>query len=69
MFKKEGETFLPKYEEFLRCAGSDSAENVVKQTIGQDIEKAEFWSEAIRTLEEPLSKLQALLAKVITLNP
>ena len=30
MFKPEGETFLPKYEEFLRRAGSDSAENVVQ---------------------------------------
>jgi len=69
IFKKEGAQFLPKYEEFLRRAGSDSAENVVKQTIGRDIEEMEFWSEAIQTLEEPLSKLQALLPKVITLNP
>jgi oligoendopeptidase F len=68
MFKKEGETFLPKYEEFLRRAGSDTAENVVKQTVGRDIEKAEFWSEAIRSLEEPLNQLQALLPKVTTQN-
>jgi oligoendopeptidase F len=68
IFKKEGAEFLPKYEEFLRRAGSDSAENVVKQTIGRDIEKTEFWSEAIRSLEEPLSQLQALLPKVMTPN-
>jgi oligoendopeptidase F len=66
MFKKEGEIFLPKYEEFLRRAGSDTAENVVKQTVGSDIEKTEFWSEAIRSLEEPLAQLQALLPKVKT---
>jgi oligoendopeptidase F len=65
IFKKEGAEFLPKYEEFLRRAGSDSAENIVKQTIGRDIEETEFWSEAIRSLEEPLKQLQALLPKVI----
>ena len=54
MFKKEGTDFLPKYEEFLRRAGSDTAENVVKQTVGRDIEKTEFWTEAIQSLEEPL---------------
>ncbi|MGH7888400.1 MAG: M3 family oligoendopeptidase, partial [Candidatus Binatia bacterium] len=66
MFKKEGDSFLPKYEEFLRRAGSDTAENVVKQTVGRDIENTEFWSEAIRSLEEPLRQWQALLPKVMT---
>ena len=66
MFKKEGAGFLPKYEEFLRRAGSDTAENVVKRTVGSDIEKTEFWSEAIRSLEEPLQRLQTLLPKVLT---
>ena len=59
MFRNEGDSFLPKYEEFLRRAGSDTAENVVRQTVGRDIEKTEFWSEAIHSLEEPLSQLQA----------
>lgn len=65
MFKVEGDAFLPKYEEFLRRAGSDTAENVVRQTVGRDIEKAEFWSEAIRSLEEPLGQLQRLLPRVM----
>jgi len=68
MFKREGDSFLPKYEEFLRRAGSDTAENLVKQTVGRDIEKTEFWSEAIQSLEEPLSQLQALLPKLTTAN-
>ena len=66
IFKAEGDAFLPKYEEFLRRAGSDTAENVVRQTVGRDIEKAEFWGEAISSLEEPLGQLQRLLPKVIT---
>ena len=68
MFKNEGDSFLPKYEEFLRRAGSDTAENVVRQTVGRDIEKTEFWSEAIHSLEEPLSQLQALLPKLTIQN-
>jgi len=68
MFKAEGDAFLPKYEEFLRRAGSDTAENVVRQTVGRDIENVEFWSEAIRSLEEPLGQLQTLLPRVLTGN-
>ena len=66
MFKKEGAGFLPKYEEFLRLAGSDTAENVVQQTIGRDLENPEFWSEAIQSLEGPLAQLEALLPRVVT---
>jgi oligoendopeptidase F len=65
MFKKDGADFLPKYEEFLRLAGSDTAENVVKRTVGQDLEQPEFWSEAIRSLEEPRQRLEALLPKIV----
>lgn len=63
MFKKEGEGFLPKYEEFLRLSGSDTAENVAKKTIGHDLEYPEFWIQSIHTLEEPLNKLKELLGK------
>jgi oligoendopeptidase F len=65
MFRKEGDGFVPKYEEFLRLAGSDTAENVVRRTVGSELEAPEFWSEAIRGLEEPLKRLEALLPKVL----
>jgi len=61
MFKKEGKEFLPKYEEFLRLTGSDTAENVARRSIGHDLESPEFWVESIHTLNEPLNKLKALL--------
>ena len=64
-FKKEGSSFLPQYEEFLRLAASDTAENVVKRTIGEDIEKPDFWVAAIKGLEEPLNQLQTLAPKVL----
>jgi oligoendopeptidase F len=65
MFNARGSEFLPQYEQFLRLAGSDTAENVVKRTLGRDLETPEFWSEAIQTLERPLSRLQSLLPKVL----
>ena len=64
-FKTEGPSFLPQYEEFLRLAGSDTAENVVKRTIGADLEKPDFWAAAIRSLEEPLARLQMILPQVL----
>ena len=65
MFRKEGADFLHRYEEFLRLTGSDTAENVVRRTLGRDLEHPDFWSEAIRSLEEPLNRLETLLPKVL----
>ncbi|MGH7850112.1 MAG: M3 family oligoendopeptidase [Thermodesulfobacteriota bacterium] len=61
MFKREGKEFLPKYEEFLRLSGSDTAENVAKRSIGRDLESPDFWAESINSLNEPLSRLKGLL--------
>ena len=65
MFKQEGATFLGQYEEFLRLTGSDTAEKVVQRALGRNLEDPEFWSEAIRSLEEPLNRLEAILPKVL----
>ncbi len=65
MFKKEGSNFLRRYEEFLRLTGSDTAENVVRRTLGQDLEHPDFWSQAIESLEEPLNRLETLLPTVL----
>jgi oligoendopeptidase F len=66
MFMQQGADFLPKYEEFLRLAGSDTAENVVKRTVGQDLERPEFWADAIKSLENPLNRLRKVLPKFVT---
>ncbi len=66
MFKNDGANFLPKYEEFLRLAGSDTAENVVQRTVGQDIEKADFWTARDQeSLKNRFDRLQALAPKVL----
>jgi oligoendopeptidase F len=63
LWKNEGSKFLPRYENFLRLAGSDTAENVARRTIGCDLESPAFWSEAIASLEEPMKRLEELVPK------
>ncbi len=69
MFKQEGAGFLPRYEEFLRLTGSDSAEGVVRRALDRDLEDIGFWTEAIRTLESPLAELEKLLPGVLSVRP
>jgi len=63
LFEQEGESFLPKYEDFLRLTGSDTAENVARRSIGADITKPDFWSTAIQSLKPSLKLYKELLAK------
>ncbi|MXZ76031.1 MAG: M3 family oligoendopeptidase [Gemmatimonadetes bacterium] len=58
-YEKEGPDFLPRYEQYLKLTGSDTAENVVRQTIGLELTEPEFWSEAIRGLDGVLDQLKA----------
>jgi oligoendopeptidase F len=69
MFKVEGADFLPKYENFLRQAGGDTAETVVRRTLGRDLQDPQFWNEAIHSLEEPVRQLEELLPKVLPKHP
>ena len=62
-FRQEGAAFLPRYEEFLRRAGSDTAENVARESIGADLESPRFWLEAIDTLREPIERLEELWSR------
>jgi oligoendopeptidase F len=65
MFKKDPSGFLPNFEDFLRLAGTEPAEKLVQQTIGRDIEQPQFWAEAIDSLEEPLARLEMLVAEIL----
>jgi oligoendopeptidase F len=65
LFQKEGADFLPRYEDFLRLTGSDTCENVAKQSIGQDLEKPDFWVQAIRGMADPLAQLEEILPRVL----
>ena len=63
LFQQEGKSFLPQYEKFLAYTGSDTCENVARKTIRQDLSKPEFWTQAIRSLENPMKQLESLLPR------
>lgn len=62
-FEQEGPDFLPKYEQYLKMTGSDTAENVVRQCTGLELTDPAFWSAAIRGLEGVLDQLRASVAE------
>lgn len=59
-FKAEGPSFLPRYEAFLSMTGSATCEEVVKQTLGEDLTKPDFWATALRAIEPTLTAYEAL---------
>ncbi len=60
--KAEGPAFLPHYEALLRRAGSASAENVARESIGVDLQQPEFWNESIDRIEADLARFESELA-------
>ncbi len=62
-FEQEGPDFLPRYEQYLKLTGSDTAENVVRQSTGLELTDPAFWSGAIRGLEGVLDRLKASVAE------
>lgn len=62
-FEQEGPDFLPRYEQYLKLTGSDTAENVVRQSTGLELSDPGFWSGAIRGLEGVLDQLEASVAE------
>jgi len=65
LFAKEGPSFLPKYEAFLRSTGAGPAHEIAKKCIGEDLEGSAFWEGAIATLEKPIAELEALLPSAL----
>lgn len=59
-FKAEGPSFLPRYESFLSMTGSATCEDVVKQSLGEDITQPEFWATALKAIEPTLTAYEAL---------
>lgn len=62
-FKEEGAAFLPRYESFLAMTGSATCEEVVKQSLGQDITQPEFWATALKAMEPALQAYEKVGVK------
>ena len=61
-FKLEGEAFLPRYEAFLKASGSAPVEQVVADTLGEDISRPAFWRTAIDGLAPDLMRFRQMVA-------
>jgi oligoendopeptidase F len=59
-FKAEGPSFLPRYEAFLSMTGSATCEEVVKQTLGEDLTNPDFWATALKAMEPSLVAYEAI---------
>lgn len=59
-FKAEGAAFLPRYEAFLAMTGSATCEEVVKQTLGEDLTNPDFWATALKAMEPSLQAYEAI---------
>jgi oligoendopeptidase F len=49
--QKEGSSFLPQYEQFLRLTGTNSVESVVAKSLNADVTKPLFWNAVLGHLE------------------
>jgi oligoendopeptidase F len=63
--KREGPDFLPRYEELLRLAGSDTAEAVARRCLGVDLEKPDFWNASIDLIERDLASFESAADEVL----
>lgn len=59
-FKAEGPSFLPRYEAFLAMTGKASCEEVVKNTLGEDLTDPSFWTASVKALEPSILAYEAL---------
>lgn len=59
-FREQGTSFLSDYEKLLKLSGSADCETVVRESIGEDITKPDFWKESIRSLEKPVKEFREL---------
>jgi len=57
--KREGPSFMPRYETLLRSTGSGSAEAVARDAIGVDLSKPDFWHASLDLVEETLTEFLA----------
>jgi oligoendopeptidase F len=60
--RAEGPAFLPRYEELLRLAGSDTAPGVARRCLGVDLEAPAFWHASIDAVEADLARYERELA-------
>lgn len=64
LYREQGAGFLPRYEKLLEASGGAMAHEVVRASLGEDLESPGFWARAIETLRAPTEELEGLLAEL-----
>jgi pepF/M3 family oligoendopeptidase len=59
VYQKEGQSFVPRYNELLRDTGQDWAAPLAKR-FGIDITKRDFWRDSLRVIERQVERYEAL---------
>lgn len=59
IYKREGDSFVPKYIDLLAAGGSDSPKNLLAR-IGIDIEAPGFWDAGLSFIEEMVEEAERL---------
>lgn len=62
--KEHGADFLPRYEQLLRKTGSADCEEVVAETLGQDITQKDFWCQALERVNQDAAAFEDLAARL-----
>lgn len=62
MYRKEGDSFIPKYKEILKAGGSETPEDLLSK-YGFDITKPEFFQNGLNIVRELLNDLEELVNK------
>ncbi|HEX5186854.1 MAG TPA: M3 family metallopeptidase, partial [Nitrososphaeraceae archaeon] len=60
MYKKEGESFIPKYFNLLSAGGSKNPESLLNE-IGFDISNKRFWQQGFDLLYEKITELERII--------
>lgn len=59
-YREDGDSFVPKYKDFLRAGGSLEPAELIKKTIGMDISKPEYYQSGLSVVEEMLKEYEVL---------
>lgn len=59
-YKREGESFVPRYIDVLSSGGSDKPENILAKA-GVDLTDPTFWQEGLSIIDDMVSDLQGLI--------
>jgi oligoendopeptidase F len=62
MYRKEGESFVPKYLELLETGGSCSPGELLAR-VGIDVKNPEFWRGGMKVIEDMIAEFEKLYAE------